>query len=133
LRRAIDGADSGALAEQSAPGQIEVALGQPVQVQLGQQLAHFVRAALERRQESALKPLAQPTHPRAPQQDRPVGQAQPAGLAEAIAIPGRRVDGGAPLIPPSGEQAVDLFFQHPLQESLHALSGERLPGLPRRA
>src|SRR5213592_1931392 len=48
-----------AVAEQPAQGEIEVALGQPVQVQLRQQPADFLRAPFERRQQPALEAFTQ--------------------------------------------------------------------------
>jgi hypothetical protein len=127
LSRAIDGAD------QPAQGEIEVPLGQAVQVQLWQHPADFLGPALEGRQQPALKTLAQPAHPRPAEPDRPIAQAQPPRLAEPIAITGARIDGITPLVPPTAEHAVHLFLQHLLQELLHALPGEGLQRLPGRA
>src|SRR3989449_8387118 len=85
-----------AVAEQPAQGEIEVALGQPVQVQLRQQPADFLRAPFERRQQPALDAFTQPSHPRAPQGDRAVAQAQPPWLAEAVAVARNGLDTVAP-------------------------------------
>src|SRR5919201_5187336 len=51
-----------------------------MQVQLGQQGAHFFRASLEQRQERALEALIQAAHPRPLNRDRAVQHAQPALL-----------------------------------------------------
>jgi hypothetical protein len=119
--------------EQSAQGEIEVALGQPVQVEFGEQPADFLRASLERRQQLALEALTQAAYPRTPERDRPVAEAQPARFAEAVAVADRGIDRRAPLLPVAGEQPVHFLFQHPLQELLHTVSSERLQRLPRRA
>jgi len=104
-----------------------------VQVLLRQQAPPFLRAALERRQQPALKPLGQPPHPRPTQHDRPVAQAQPARLAEAVAVAARRIHRPMPLVPSAREQFVDFRFEHPLQELLHALPREGFQRLPGRA
>src|SRR5437867_13094774 len=122
-----------AVAEQPAQSEIEVALGQPMQVQLRQQPADFLRAPFERRQQPALEAFTQPAHPRAPKGDRAVAQAQPPWLAEAVAVARNGIDTVAPLVPRPPEHAVHLFFQHPLQELLHALPGEGFQRLPGRA
>src|SRR5262252_7507188 len=120
----------GAVAEQPAQGEIEVALGQAMQVELGEKPPDFLGAPLECRQQAALKALAQPSHPRAPQRDRAVAEAKPPRLPEAVAVADRRVDRGTPLIPTTGEQLVDFRFQHLLQELLHAVPRERFERLP---
>src|SRR6266568_2637509 len=122
-----------AVAEQPAQGEIEVALGQPVQVQLRQQPADFLRAPFERRQQPALEAFTQPAHSRAPQGDRAVAQAQPPWLAEAVAVARNGIDTVAPFVPRTPEHAVHLFFPHPLQELLHALPREAFQRLPGRA
>src|SRR5256885_12876575 len=85
------------------------------------------------RQQPALEAFTQPAHPRAPQGDRAVAQAQPPWLAEAVAVARNGIDTVAPLVPRTPEHAVHLFFQHPLQELLHALPGEGFQRLPGRA
>jgi hypothetical protein len=120
----------GAVAEQPAQGEIEVALGQAMQVELGEKPPDFLGAPLECRQQAALEALAQPSHPRAPQRDRAVAEAKPPRLPEAVAVADRRVDRGTPLIPTAGEQLVDFRFQHLLQELLHAVPRERFERLP---
>jgi hypothetical protein len=118
------------LAQQSAQGQIEVAQGQAVQVQLRQQPTYFLRPALECRQQPALKPLTQAPHPRALHGDRSVTQAQPPRPPEPVAIPWGHIDGTAPFVPAPAQELIDFFFQHPLQEALHPLPCERLQRLP---
>ena len=104
-----------------------------MQVQLRQQPADFLGPAFERRQQPALETRAQPAHPRPPERDRPVAQAQAPGLPEAVAIARGRINGVPPLVPPAAEHAIYLFLQHLLQELLHALPGEGLQRFPGRA
>jgi hypothetical protein len=100
-------------------GQLSSALTHP---------ADFLGSALEGRPQPALEALAQPAYPRPPERDRPVAQAQAPRLAEAVAIARARINGVTPLIPPTGEHAVHLFLQHPLQELLPGGGFQRLPG-----
>src|SRR5438093_1626190 len=62
-----------------------------------------------------------------------VAQAQPPWLAEAVAVARNGIDTVAPFVPRPPEHAVHLFFQHPLQELLHALPREAFQRLPGRA
>ena len=82
----------GAVAEQPAQREIEVAQREPVQVQPREQLPHGLRPALEQGQQLALEPLGQPADARPPQGDRADAQAQPARLPVAVAIAGRRIE-----------------------------------------
>src|SRR2546426_763692 len=89
--RAIDAADSGAAApRQPSQRQIEVPVGQPVQVQLGQEPPHFLRPPLEQRQQPTLEAPLQSPHPRPPHRDRPAHQTEPARLPEAVPVARRR-------------------------------------------
>ena len=62
-----------------------------------------------------------------------IAQTQPPRFPEAVPIAGRRIDRGAPFIAATPEHCVDFLLQHPLQELLHALSGEGFQRLPGRA
>ena len=61
------------LAQQAAQRRLEVALRQTVQVELWQQLTHFLGAPGEQRQYRTLKSLFQTPHPRAFNLDRARG------------------------------------------------------------
>jgi hypothetical protein len=74
-----------------------------------------------------------PAHPRAPERDRPIAQAQPPRFAEAVAVTWNGIERVTPLVPGAPKDAVHLFLQHPLQELLHALPGEDFQRLPGRA
>jgi hypothetical protein len=91
------------------------------------------RPTLERREQLTLEAFLEAAHARPPQRDRPVAQAQPSRLAEAVAVARDGVDRVAPRVAGSAEDPVHFFLQHALQELLHALPRERLQGLPGRA
>ena len=119
-------------AQQSAQGQIEVAVGQPVQVQLRQESAHFFGPPLEQRQQSALEPRLQPTDARPADRDRARHRAQPARLAVPVPIPRRGVHPVPTLVSAPAQDLLHFFLQELLQQPLHALPGERLQALPHR-
>ena len=58
---------------------------------------HTRRYVLRQRQEPTLKALLDPTHPRPPQLNRPVGQRQLPRLPIPVAVAGSRVHGRSPL------------------------------------
>ena len=121
-----------ALAQQPPQGQVEVPLRQPVQVQLGQQPAHGLRAPLEQWQQPTLEPRRQPAHPGPADRERARHRTQPPGLAEPVPRPGRGVDGRPPLIAPPAQDLLHLFLQQLLQQPLDPLPGQRLQALPHR-
>src|SRR2546426_12072819 len=110
--RAIDAADSGAAApRQPSQRQIEVPVGQPVQVQLGQEPAHFLRPPLEQRQQPTLEARLQPPHPRPPHRDRPAHETEPARLPEAVPVARRRVHPLPPLLAPPAQDLLHLLLE----------------------
>jgi site-specific recombinase XerD len=110
-----------ALAQKAPQGQIEVTLGQPVQVERREDLAHGLGAALEQRQEAALEALRQPSDSRPPDRDRPGAQRQPARLPQAVAVADRCVDPVTPHVARPPQQFLHLFLQQLLEPRLDAL------------
>src|SRR6266571_1513452 len=79
-------------AQKTPQGQVEVSLRQAVQIELRQKLGHFLRLALEQRQDAALEASLQAPHSRAAHGDRSVAQRQVARLAMTVAVARSRVD-----------------------------------------
>jgi len=121
-----------AVAEQPAQRQFEVALRQPVQVPLGQQIRHLLGAPREQRQHPTLKVRLQPAHPRPLEHDRPRLHGQPARLPVPVAIADRRIDPGAALVTLAAEQLRHLHLQELLHELLNLAPDPALQRLPRR-
>ena len=118
--------------QQPPQGQVEVAVGQPMQVQLGQELADLLGAPLEQRQQLTLEARLQPPHPRPLHRDRPAHQTEPPRLAPPVAVPRRRVHPRPPRIPLPAQDVLDLLLQHLLQPPPDPLPGVRLQRLPPR-
>jgi hypothetical protein len=129
FNRATEAADS---PEPPPQGEIEVAEGEPVPVQSGEQLPHGLRPALEQGQQLALEPLGQSADARPSQRDRADAQAQPARLPVAVAIAGRVIDALTPGVASASQHRRDLVLRHALQQVLHPLPGEGLQALPHR-
>src|SRR5436309_2728120 len=106
-------------------------LGQTRQVQLGQQAANFLRAPLERRQQSTLETLAQSAHAWTPERDCSVAEAQPPWFAEAVAIANRGIDRRAQFISAAGEQPVGLPPPTFAAGAPACPAGRTLPASPR--
>jgi len=118
------------IAEQAAQGQIEVAVRQAVQYNVGKRrpsssvrrlnsgrirLANRSSSPRTRGWRKVIVPLLRLSRPRA---------------AEPVAIARRRVDHRPPLIPSPAEGLVHFFLEHLLQQPLHAVARERLQRRP---
>jgi hypothetical protein len=97
-----------------------------VQIQLRQQAADLLRAKLEQRQQPTLESRLQSPHAWPTNRDRARHRAQPPGLAVPILIARGRVHGVPPSVAGSAKHAIDLSLQHPLQQPLNTVPGERL-------
>jgi len=121
------------LTQQSAQGQLAIAQGQAMQVELRQPVTHLPGPSLKQEQDPTDKALAQPQHPRPTHGDRPQTQTQPPGLAITVTQPLGHIDRG-----PTGrfgptQQRGDLLFQEYLDEVLNLLPYERFQAVPDRA
>ncbi len=121
----------GTITQQSPQRQLEVALRQAVQVELGQHLGHRLRAAHEQRQDPALKALFQSPNPRPSHLDRTRHQRQPARLAVSVTRPRVAVHRLPALVARASQNFRHLFLQHPLQQALDRRSGPGFQRLPR--
>ncbi len=117
-------------AQQPAQGQVEVALGQPMQVQLGQEPADFLGAPLEQRQQPTLESRLDSADAGPAHRDRARHRAQPARLAEPVPISPCGVHAVSACVAGAPQGLLDLLLQQLLQQPLHPLAGERLQALP---
>ena len=96
------------------------------------ELSDLSGAPAEERQDLGLEALLQAAQARPPQGDRPALHREATGLAEAVAVSGRSVDGGAALAPRPAEALGHLVLEDPLDERLDLAAGEGLEVLPGR-
>ena len=115
---------------QAPQGELEIALRQPVQVQVRDQRVDLRRAAGKQREDPACKPLFHPPDPRAAHRHRPTPQRQLPGLAIPVPIPRHSVHGLPALRPAPPQELGDLFLQDRLEKPLNILPHPLLQVLP---
>ena len=106
-------------AQKTTQRQLEVTLGQTVQVQLRQQLTHLLSAASEQRQDGTLEALLQAPHPRTFYLDRAGRQRQLTQLPVSISVAAGRIQQGLALLTNSSQYVRDFLFQYRLHQLLN--------------
>ncbi len=112
--------------------QLEVPLGQPMQVEFGQEGAHRLSPPLKQRQNPALEAPHAPPHPRPLHRDRPGLHGHAPRRPVAVPVARRGIHRRPPLRRPPPQQRRDFLLQERLDERLHLPPRKRLERLPRR-